>query len=264
MKAHLATEYLKYIIFRPHHLGHGIHSPYLFNMLTQVMYSDTKESKLEVEKIDSLRQSLLKNKQYIHVTDLGAGSTKINSGFRRIGHIAKYCSSTPHDGRLLHRLSNYAKPETILELGTCLGLGTLYLHSGNPIARTYTLEGSPSLNQLSKIHFHHLGYNQIHSMVGDFYELLPEVLLLEKTFDLIYLDGNHTGEATLHYFDKILPYTNQKTIIIMDDIRWSSDMYSAWKKITAIPQIRVSLDLFHLGILIFNQELQKEHFVIYY
>ena len=49
---------------------------------------------------------------------------------------------------------------------------------------------------------------------------------------------------------------------IMDDIYWSRDMHKAWKEIISWPEVRVSVDLFHMGILLLRRDLHKREIKI--
>jgi predicted O-methyltransferase YrrM len=75
---------------------------------------------------------------------------------------------------------------------------------------------------------------------------------------LLYLDGDHAYDPTLEYFSDLLKYSEQDTIFVLDDIRWSSGMERAWKVIKANPESVVSLDLFFMGIVFFKKGLMKQ------
>lgn len=80
--------------------------------------------------------------------------------------------------------------------------------------------------------------------------------------DLIYIDGNHQKEATLSYFEKLLPMVHNDSVMIFDDIHWSKGMEEAWEEIKAHPKVKVSIDTFQWGLVFFRKEQEKEHFVI--
>jgi len=80
--------------------------------------------------------------------------------------------------------------------------------------------------------------------------------------DLIYFDGNHQKEASLHYFEKLLPLAHNDSVFIFDDIHWSREMEEAWEQIKAHPRVRVSIDTFYWGLVFFRKEQEKEHFSI--
>jgi hypothetical protein len=51
-------------------------------------------------------------------------------------------------------------------------------------------------------------------------------------------------------------------MIVFDDIRWSDGMLKAWKKIMADPGVKISMDLFCMGIVVLNTNIPKQNFVI--
>ena len=83
-----------------------------------------------------------------------------------------------------------------------------------------------------------------------------------KTYNLIYFDGNHSKQATLNYFELLLPTITNDSVWIFDDIHWSQDMEQAWGVIKNHEKVTVTIDTFHWGIVFFRKEQQKECFVI--
>ena len=83
-----------------------------------------------------------------------------------------------------------------------------------------------------------------------------------QTTNLVYFDGNHQKEATLKYFELLLPRAHNESVFIFDDIHWSKGMEEAWEEIKAHPRVRVTIDSFFWGIVFFRQEQEKEHFTI--
>jgi hypothetical protein len=79
---------------------------------------------------------------------------------------------------------------------------------------------------------------------------------------LAYLDGNHRYEPTIRYVKSLIGRAGEETVIVMDDIYWSREMHGAWKELTSWPEIRVSIDLFHMGILLLRKDLHPAHFKI--
>src|SRR5205085_10137569 len=115
-----ARNYLKYR-FRASN-AHGIHSPFVFDLLNNVIHDKSEFYGFEL--IESLRSKLLLDHHRIKVTDFGTGKK-----FREqsISSIAAKSVKSKKYAQLLFRLANKFKPETILELGTSLGISTLYL-----------------------------------------------------------------------------------------------------------------------------------------
>ena len=70
-------------------------------------------------------------------------------------------------------------------------------------------------------------------------------------------------EATLDYFNLLLPSVTNDSVWIFDDIHWSQDMEKAWEIIKKHSQVTVTIDTFQWGIVFFRKEQEKEHFTIH-
>ena len=120
---------------------HGVHSPFVYRLVDRVIYDfDAKKLYEEVEK---LRKQLFIDNRIITITDLGAGSRVNNNRQKKISDIAYNALKPPKMAQLLYRLVADLEPFNIIELGTCLGITTVYLQKAAPDAKVYTLEGCP-------------------------------------------------------------------------------------------------------------------------
>jgi len=132
---------------------------------------------------------------------------------------------------------------------------------GNTNVKITSLEGCGETAAVAKNMFTQYELNQIEVIEGDFKDTLEDTLN-ESFFDLIYFDGNHSKEATIHYFEQCLPSAHNDTLFLFDDIHWSPEMEAAWEEIKQHEQVTVSIDTFQWGFLFFRKEQQKEHFTI--
>ncbi|MBU2527220.1 MAG: class I SAM-dependent methyltransferase [Bacteroidetes bacterium] len=238
--------------------AHGLHSPYVFDFYNRVLHPKNKKD--ACYPIENLRKSLLQNHQIVQVTDWGASSKETKTSDKRISTLAKFAAKPEKYARLLSRIADFCEAKVVLELGTSLGISSMYLASDKN-RLVYTVEGCPNIAALSQAHFLKLGYKNIRGYTGLFDQVLPEILS-ETRADLIFIDGDHRKEATLHYFDMCLAKVSSKTVIIFDDINWSAGMKAAWKEIQKHPKVTVSIDLFYIGIVFLNEELSKQRFVL--
>ncbi len=241
---------------------HGVHSPFVFDLVTKCFYDKTKFPENDVLK--HYRNSLLANKNTIEVTDFGAGSRVFKSNTRQISKIAETAGITPKNAKLLFRIVNYFQPKTILEIGTSLGLATSALSLGNTSSKLITLEGCPNTMAVAEKMFQvssfKLPSNNVNFITTEFTSFLNN--LKPQIFDLIYFDGNHSEKATLEYFELLLPTITNDSVWIFDDIHWSEEMENAWEIIKNHPKVKVTIDTFQWGIVFFRAEQEKEHFVI--
>ena len=83
---------------------------------------------------------------------------------------------------------------------------------------------------------------------------MPKLLKEIKSFDVLYIDGNHSYEATLRYFNLVKEYIKEDTIIVFDDIYWSEGMTKAWLEIKNDSIVSHTIDLFYFGLTFFRKE----------
>jgi predicted O-methyltransferase YrrM len=253
---------LKYINYRlTAYTEHDVHSPFVYDFYMELIRNENPYG--DFEQLDGIRKHLLEDATILDITDFGAGSKKLNSNRRSIQQIAKYGIAPKKQAEFLYRLVNKFAPKTIVELGTSVGLTSLYLAKAHSKAKLYTLEGSESLVTFSKELFKKEQVNNIVSVQGNFDSTLPELIKSIDALDFLYIDGNHAYEPTLRYFDLALEKKHSGSIFIFDDINWSDDMQKAWRAIATHPEVRLSFDFFYFGIAFFRTEQkEKEHFVL--
>jgi predicted O-methyltransferase YrrM len=239
---------------------HGVHSPFVFDLVTKCFYD--KKSYPEYQSLNEYRKFLLNNKTSIEITDFGAGSRVFKSNTRAINQIAKNAGISPKRAELLFRIVNYFQPESILEIGTSLGLATSALSLGSKNAKVITLEGCPNTINQCQLQLHKFNINNVECINTKFEDYLKTYNLKPTTHNLIYFDGNHSKKATLEYFELLLPSITNDSVWIFDDIHWSKDMEEAWEIIKNHPKVKVTIDTFQWGIVFFRTEQEKEHFVI--
>ena len=260
-KFQLAKKYLNYYFTASSGKGHGVHSPFVFEFINEVLKNKKEYECYSI--IEKQRQQLLQNEEVIEVEDFGAGSAVMKSNKRTIKNIAASSLKTKKFARLLFRIVQYYKPETILELGTSLGITTAYLAKGNQNATVFTCEGSSSIAAIAQKNFAALQIKNIELIQGDFAKTLQPLLTKTGKIDFAFVDGNHRKEPTAEYFSKLLNFSTPSTILIFDDIHWSEEMEAAWEKIKNHSSVTLTIDLFFIGLVFINPDFKvKQHFVI--
>ncbi|WP_418263522.1 O-methyltransferase [Flavobacterium faecale] len=243
---------------------HAVHSPFVFSLLTKCFYD--KKPKADYTVLKKYRQSLLENKNTIEVTDFGAGSKVFKSNNRPINHIAKTAGISSKRAKLLYRIVRYFQPETILELGTSLGLASVALSLGSrnleTKARITSLEGCPNTIAIANKQLQLFNINNVDCIATEFQDFLSNIELQTTNYQLIYFDGNHSKKATLDYFERLLPTISNDTVWIFDDIHWSAEMEKAWEIIKNHPKVKVTIDTYQWGLVFFRYEQPKQHFII--
>lgn len=260
----IIKSYIKFLFHSKNE--HGVHSPFVFDLVTKCFYDNTKYP--EYETLKSYRKSLLENKNTIEVTDFGAGSRVFKSNTREIAKIAQTAGITLKNAELLFRIVRYFQPKNVLEIGTSLGLATSALSLGNDKAKIITLEGCPNTQKQAQVQLQsrsfgtNSNFQNIEFINTEFSSYFKTLHPSPITHHLIYFDGNHSKKATLDYFEALLPTVSNDSVWIFDDIHWSADMEEAWEIIKNHPKVSVTIDTFQWGIVFFRIEQEKEYFII--
>jgi predicted O-methyltransferase YrrM len=257
----LITKYLHYYLTASNSKGHRIHSPFVFDFIKNVL--NDNRNFYSYQQVESLRAQLLKNEKIIEVEDFGAGSAMSKTNRRTVSEIVRSAAKSEKSGRLLFRIANYYQPKTMIELGTSAGLSSAYLASALPDSKLITIEGSSAMAEIAKKNLSSLGLSNIELIAGNFDDILPKILEKHPVIDLAFIDGNHRKEPTLNYFNSLVQHIADFSVLIFDDIHWSSDMEAAWQKIKNDGKVMLTIDLFFLGIVFFKSDFKtKQHFII--
>lgn len=259
----MALSYLRYLIRASNGRGHGIHSPFVYELVRNVLMNKKVANDFIIP--ENHRRAMLHDQSQIHIVDHGAGSFDGISTTRKVSDIAKKSLKGKKYAALLYKLTAFYKWEYIIELGTSLGVTTAYLSLPDSVKNVYTIEGSESISAISKSFFKSAGLKKIHAFTGEFDHQLPELLSKIPRLDMVFVDGNHRKDPTLHYWNMISPYLHSDSCVIFDDIHWSREMEEAWESIQNQPQVTCSIDLFFIGIIFFRKEFREvQHFQIRY
>jgi predicted O-methyltransferase YrrM len=239
----------------------AVHSPFVYKLITEVFKDKTPYPEYHIPET-VLRQSL-RSRRIVEITNFGATPRKKTflNPLKQVREIAQSAINR-RSGRLLYRIARHFQPETILELGTSIGISTLYLAMAAPLAKMVTLEGCASTAELAADNIRQAGLKNVEIYTGEFSTVLPGYLKNNTRIGFVFFDGNHTFKATTAYFDLCLPLVGENTVFVFHDIHWSSGMQKAWRHICANPSVTATIDIFDIGIVFFNKGLSKQDFVI--
>ncbi len=240
-----------------------IHSPFIYELITKIFISKIPLS--ISEKVTSERKKLSANTTQLKIVDFGAGSvlnaSKQKESFKKVNEIAKTALLKQKYANLLFNLIKHSQPKTIVELGTSLGMTTSIMALAAPKSKLFSLEGCESIASVAQQNITNWGIDNVSIKVGEFDETIPAVISNLDNVDFVFFDGNHRKEPTIDYFERFLPYKQNDTIFVFDDIHWSKGMSEAWEYIKNHPDTVVTLDLFQMGIVFFRKELSPQHFI---
>jgi predicted O-methyltransferase YrrM len=260
-KTRLAVKWLQYFIHASNGRGHGIHSPFVYELVREVLMD--RRSYDAYEKIEQVKKTLLLDNHTLLVDDLGAGATPVGNKEKKVSSIAGRSVSNQKFGRLLFRLANYYRAKNIIEIGSSLGISAAYLAIADKTSRVITLEGSSAIAAIATETFQQLGLRNIKQVTGNFDEKLEKVIAENQPADIVFLDGNHKKKAVLCYFEQFINKLSPNALIIVHDIHWSLEMEEAWAIIQDHPKIKMSIDIFTAGLIFIRDEFQvKQKFTV--
>ena len=261
MNFYHALKYLRYIAFARHRKGHGVHSPFIFDIVSRVFRNKTDKD--VVFSIERIRKMLISDRRSIIVNDFGSGEDKNKSKTRKVSEIARRSAVPRKYGILLSRLAaEFGKP-SIVELGTSFGISTIYMSLSAPGSEVHTLEGCPECAAIARENFKTAQLNiEVHT--GLFDSLLPEITGSGIKPGLIFIDGNHRKEPVLKYFVEFLSISDETTVIVIDDIYNSREMSQAWSEIKQNEKVSATIDIFRMGIVFLRQDITRNNYIIRY
>ena len=239
---------------------HSLHSPYFYKFYTELIKPRHNGNNSAFDEIEKQRKVYLKSTEDIEMLDYGAGSKVLKTDRRKISKIAASSISQKKFSIFLNRVINHFSYKNVIELGTSLGINTAYT-AHNTSSNITSFEGDPSLCTMANDHLRF--YRNVKIIQGNIDDTLA--LHLEEStepLDLAYIDANHTYVATLKYFELMLNHCHANSILIFDDIHWSHEMKEAWENIKRHPQVTASIDIFDAGLVFFNPDFSKQHYIL--
>lgn len=239
--------------------AHSLHSPFFFDLYNRHIKPSKHSDGIEF--IESLRSALLSSQEEITVHDLGAGSRHFKNKNRKVRDVARVSLSPVKYSVLYRSLIQYFKAKNIIELGTSLGINTLYM-SHQIDGQMYTFEGATNISELAGKQFEIARAKNISIISGNIDQTLPSFLDTIETVDFALMDANHRYKPTMAYFELLKKKAQRHTIIVVDDIHYSPGMEKAWQELVESSSVYGSVDLFRCGLVFFDPSLNRQHFVL--
>lgn len=235
-----------------------IHSPFVFDFMMEIVLGGKVT---ETKRINKLRSDLKRNFTQLDINDFGAGYGNIHHSSikKTVSEIVKSSARSKKSGDLFHRFIKKYQPKYCLEFGTNLGFSASYIASAL-VHELITVEADQNLVKIAQNNLNILGINNCRIINTTFDDFLIQIQSYFSELDFVFIDGNHTFDATKNYVETLIPLMNNNSVIILDDIYWSEQMNEAWKYLIRKPEVNVSIDLYHLGFLFFNREQTKQDF----
>ncbi|MCC1494835.1 O-methyltransferase [Cognatishimia sp. F0-27] len=219
-----------------------------------------------IDRIEQRRAALGADESLIEFMDFGAGKADNTRSLEEAAHghatrvtvqqVAQ-ASKSPRYCLLLYKLIRHLEPDTVLEMGTCVGISASYQAAAlkkNGRGRLKTLEGAQEVARIAR---KTLEINQLDNadvVTGPFHETLLAEMQGIGRIDFLFNDGHHDGAAVLQYFEQSVPYLASPAIVFVDDINWSDSMNKSWQALKTDARTAFSVDFGANGLVVWDPD----------
>ena len=223
--------------------GHGVHSPFVYNLITKVIEENLYF--YAFDEIERFRKKVLSQKNDLSIL------------------TAKETQSREY-GALLFRIVNFFKCQMVLQIGSSTGIMSLYLTMASKHCNCFALEERPNILKTVKKFVLAHNLEKLHFIEGNTEEALIKLQSSSMKADLIFINQLPESMKAEELLALCQPLKQEKTILIINEIKKDKRMKELWLTMVNQPQSRVSIDLFALGIVFFDDRLPKKHYKTYF
>ena len=189
-----------------HRCGYGVHSPFAFHLITGIIYETAP---------------------YYKYASLLEGEKR-----QATQHPRSWREEPLRVKRLLFRLVNYARPETIVDAGPLSASG-LYLKAGR--------EGAA------------------YTAAAELDELFLEAGV---PVDFLYLHDWRRPDFVEEVFRQCVGRARGCSVFVIEGIHYTRNMTALWKRMQQDPRVGITFDLYDLGILFFDKSITKQDYIV--
>ena len=235
-----------------HRGGHGIHSPFLFRLITNVI-----EDKFQYPEYQSYKENRTKAIRLLtNFPDptINIIFNRFNLSLSKPKKLYKKLEFPSKFGKLIFRLIREFHPAYIFHYGPTLGVNLILMAMANGEIPVYQVCDDPE-----------------YSLFAD--DLIKEsecsnILTLTENQDpavlppFMVVNYPKNPELSRKMIQKYITHPGENDVLIIRGIHWSLEMETLWKELIINTNVRVTVDQFEIGIVLFRKGLQKEDFIL--
>jgi predicted O-methyltransferase YrrM len=163
---------------------------------------------------------------------------------------------------ILYHLVKHYHLHHIVEFGTSKGIYTAYMAKANPHASIFTVEVNPDMAKIASNLFQELNLTNIELANIDFHVAVAHYTNKFKNIDLFLINDKHAYDTVMRCFNYMKMYVKENTVFVLSEIHQSKEMKRAWKSIQIDRDVRITVDLYSIGIVFFRKGIVKQDFIL--
>ena len=144
-----------------------------------------------------------------------------------------------------------------------MGISTLYLTDYEAGLHCIALENNPEFAAIATTVLKE-ARNPIDLRVGCYTQLLPKALSDLDSVDFVYFNTRSEEQNNEQLFSMCMEAVSDQTIFVFDGIKSSGQMRKFWKTVRQDPRVRVTVDLYSMGLVFFDKRLYKRDYIVYF
>ena len=235
-----------------HRRGHGIHSPFLFRLITTVI--EGKKTNPEFQSFRKLKKEALKSLKGKMVPELDHLFEQFHLPISKYRKLYRKIELPIHHLMAIFRLIRYFQPSNIFIFGPDFGVNAAVVCMATNKSAIYHIEEDPMFQRFTEeltIKCNFLNINYLHKKPHP--TVKAEFCLINCPFDPL---------RSREIFQNRIDEHGTDDVVVIRGIHESKEMESVWLELKSSTEVRVSLDLFEIGIVLFRKGLQKEDFIL--
>lgn len=224
MNTFRAKAYVKYVLKAGHRKGFGVHSPYVFALLNDVVFE--------------------KNGYYCY-------GTASRFGVRE----TKYA-------RLLHRLAVHGGARRMAVIGDGDGAAAFYMAAADSRATVCVVVKDGVSAERLRLNAGLSGRRNIRVVHGDVVEKTALVTGEMERVDLLLVDAGIGAGNTISVVRRAAEKAGPRSIFAVLDPHGSEEAEAVWEEVKGVSGVTLSIDLFGMGAVMFRPEIPRQDYTV--
>lgn len=148
-------------------------------------------------------------------------------------------------GSLFTWITCKRKPSLIVEIGTALGVSSMFWSAGlemNKSGKLISFEPNSVWHKIAKKNIEIIS-SKADIVCSTVEKGLNVIKNNNEKIDILFIDAIHTDEAVTFQLELMKPFLNKNALVIIDDINFSENMNKCWMRLSVSTDIISSLEI---------------------